>query len=76
MFTDEDFNGDMAHLSLNSISACREKVQALQAAYMVCLYQNWEGSDASKRRIRRYRFATLVSVISLGAPMFLLLISS
>jgi hypothetical protein len=28
----------------------------------VCLYQNWEGTDASKRRIRRYRYSTVVSV--------------
>ena len=40
----------------------KRKVQALQAAYIVCLYQNWEGTDASKRRIRRYRFGTVVSV--------------
>ncbi|SPO05408.1 related to C2H2 transcription factor [Cephalotrichum gorgonifer] len=39
----------------------KRKVQALQAAYIVCLYQNWEGTDTSKRRIRRYRFGTVVS---------------
>ena len=39
----------------------KRKVQALQAAYIVCLYQNWEGTDASKRRIRRYRFGTVIS---------------
>ena len=42
----------------------KRKVQALQAAFVVCLYQNWEGTDASKRRIRRYRFSTVVSVIT------------
>lgn len=61
VFTDEDFNSDFT-----SAASCptlhRNIVQALQAAYMVCLYQNWEGSDASKRRIRRCRFASLVSV--------------
>ncbi|KAL2754156.1 hypothetical protein ACRALDRAFT_1063086 [Sodiomyces alcalophilus JCM 7366] len=40
----------------------KRKIQALQAAYMVCLYQNWEGTDASKQRIRRYRYSTVVSV--------------
>ncbi|ROT34504.1 hypothetical protein SODALDRAFT_329757 [Sodiomyces alkalinus F11] len=40
----------------------KRKVQALQAAYTVCLYQNWEGTDASKQRIRRYRYSTVVSV--------------
>jgi hypothetical protein len=55
-------------LNLSSVPSClrRNRVQALQAAYMVCLYQNWEGSDASKRRIRRYRFAALVSVSASG----------
>jgi hypothetical protein len=40
-------------------------VEAIQAAYIVCLYQNWEGGDASRRRIRRYRFSNLVSVRNL-----------
>lgn len=45
------------------ILASRRKLQALQAAYIVCLYQNWEGTDTSKGRIRRYRFGTVVSVV-------------
>ncbi|CAK7234542.1 hypothetical protein SEUCBS140593_008978 [Sporothrix eucalyptigena] len=40
----------------------KRKIQALQASYIVCLYQNWEGTDESKQRIRRYRFSTVVSV--------------
>jgi hypothetical protein len=60
VFIDEDFNSDSAPPP--ELVAYRRKIQALQAAYMVCLYQNWEGTDASKSRIRRYRFATLVSV--------------
>ena len=39
----------------------KSKIQALQAAYMVCLYQNWEGTDSSKARIRRNRYNTVVS---------------
>ncbi|KAI1616306.1 hypothetical protein EDD36DRAFT_428892 [Exophiala viscosa] len=39
----------------------RGKLRALQAAYMVCLYQNWEGTHSSKRRIRRYRYSTMVA---------------
>lgn len=61
VFTDEDFNSDLASTRSNP-TLHRNIVQALQAAYMVCLYQNWEGSDASKRRIRRYRYSNLVSV--------------
>ncbi|KAK5218720.1 hypothetical protein LTR72_008659 [Exophiala xenobiotica] len=42
--------------------SAKQKIQALQAAYMVCLFQNWEGSDQSKRRIRRHRYSTVIGV--------------
>ncbi|KAL3476682.1 hypothetical protein BJX99DRAFT_258232 [Aspergillus californicus] len=61
VFIDEDFNSDLSFSPSSDISKYRYKIQALQAAYIVCLYQNWEGDDASKRRVRRNRFATLVS---------------
>ena len=38
------------------------KVHIMQAAYIVCLYQNWDGDEKAKRRIRRERFSALVSV--------------
>jgi hypothetical protein len=60
VFADEDFNRDP--VSPFHPVRDRQKMQALQAAYMVCLYQNWEGTDSSKKRIRRYRFSTVVSV--------------
>ena len=60
VFTDEDFNSDPAY-PFNP-AANRRKIQALQASYMVCLFQNWEGADASKKRIRRSRYGTVVSV--------------
>ncbi|KAL4999813.1 hypothetical protein BDV10DRAFT_183961 [Aspergillus recurvatus] len=70
VFIDEDFNSDLSFFSSAKISAHRNKIQALQAAYMVCLYQTWEGNDASKRRVRRNRFATLVSTArDIGIPM-------
>lgn len=62
VFIDDDFNSDLTYHASGSMAIQRRKIQAVQAAYIVCLYQNWEGSDASKSRIRRYRFATLVSV--------------
>jgi hypothetical protein len=62
VFIDDDFNSNMSYPPCGSMASQRRKIQALQAAYIVCLYQNWEGTDASKSRIRRYRFATLVSV--------------
>ncbi|KAK3986037.1 hypothetical protein QBC44DRAFT_144418 [Cladorrhinum sp. PSN332] len=64
IFTDDDFCRDIdpETASQTSILESRPKLQALQAAVVVCLYQNWEGTDASKRRIRRHRFSTVVSV--------------
>jgi hypothetical protein len=68
VFTDDDFCSDMDPPAFSDItvpvgtSENRQKLQALQAAYHVCLYQNWEGTDAGKRRIRRHRFSTVVSV--------------
>lgn len=65
VFTDDDFCSDVeptAETSPQSVLSSWRKLQALQASYIVCLYQNWEGTDASKRRIRRHRFGTVVSV--------------
>ncbi|KAL4960076.1 uncharacterized protein BDV14DRAFT_211935 [Aspergillus stella-maris] len=71
VFIDEDFNSNFSFSSgSGNFGAYRSKIQALQAAYMVCLYQTWEGDDASKRRVRRNRFATLVSTArDIGMPM-------
>lgn len=37
-------------------------LQIVQAAFLVCLLQVWEGSQESKRRIRRHRLAIAVAV--------------
>ena len=60
VYADDDFNRDP--IAPFDPARDRQKVQALQAAYMVCLYQNWEGTDAGKKRIRRHRFGTVLSV--------------
>lgn len=60
VFVSDDFCDDSIVFPGHTPSLA--KIQALQAAYIVCLYQNWEGTDQSKRRIRRHRFSTLVSV--------------
>ena len=39
-----------------------DTLQIVQAAYLVCLLQVWEGSQESKRRIRRHRSATTIAV--------------
>lgn len=69
VFTDDDICSDTEPNSpaddrspAPNVLASLPKLKALQASYIVCLYQNWEGSDASKRRIRRHRFSTVVSV--------------
>jgi Fungal specific transcription factor domain len=40
----------------------KQYLEVLQAAYFVCLFQNWEGTFQSKRRIRHRRYNTLVAV--------------
>lgn len=60
VYADDEFNRDP--IMPFHPARDRQKVQALQAAYMVCLYQDWEGTDAGKKRIRRHRFSTVLSV--------------
>ncbi|KAF5560791.1 C2H2 transcription factor [Fusarium phyllophilum] len=65
VFTDDDFcNDPLNNKETLLVSPIQNisKIQALQAAYMVCLYQGWEGTEANKRRIRRYRFSTVISM--------------
>jgi len=38
------------------------RLEAIQAAYLVCLVQNWEGSKPNKRRIRSQRYPTVLAV--------------
>lgn len=40
----------------------RKTLQALQAAYLICLLQNWEGDNNSKQRIRCYRYSMVITV--------------
>ncbi|KAF3046863.1 hypothetical protein E8E12_003778 [Didymella heteroderae] len=65
VFGDEDFCFEASALGSQNSDHQSQKcmVEAIQAAYIVCLYQNWEGGDASRRRIRRYRFSNLVSIV-------------
>lgn len=59
VFQDDDFCANDEDRTFPS----KERLQALQAAYIVCLYQNWEGTDFSKRRVRRFRYNTLIAVL-------------
>ncbi|KAG9505070.1 hypothetical protein J7337_002036 [Fusarium musae] len=38
-----------------------DRMKALQAAYFVCIAQNWEGSKDGKQRIRKERYSHIVS---------------
>ncbi|KAL4861873.1 hypothetical protein BDV12DRAFT_207682 [Aspergillus spectabilis] len=40
----------------------RDALKVLQAAYLICLLQNWEGDGDSKRRIRRARFSMVTAI--------------
>lgn len=59
VFRDDEFyfNGDR-----ESTFPSKSRIQALQASYIVCLFQNWQGTDSSKRRIRSFRYSTVVAV--------------
>lgn len=59
VFQDDDFCANDEDHTFPS----NKRLQALQAAYVVCLYQNWEGTDSSKRRVRRFRYNTLIAVL-------------
>ena len=62
VFGDDDFSGNDDGDELDRAFPTKSRLQSIQAAYMVCLFQNWEGSSQSKRRIRRFRYSTLVAV--------------
>ena len=59
VFRDEDLCYERETLTTLPPLRC---LQALQAAYMVCLFQNWEGDEAAKRRIRRFKYSIVVAV--------------
>ena len=39
-----------------------EAYKIIQAAYLICLLQNWEGNDTRKRKIRHHRFTAVIAV--------------
>lgn len=68
VFSDEWLQDDLvpgpSSSRCESQLARQKRLQSLQAAYFVCLFQNWEGSEGAKRRIRRHRYSTVISVSS------------
>jgi hypothetical protein len=65
VFSDDAFHDhDISNAWRDSTTTQRRStyLQVLQAAYCVCLYQTWEGSKQSKKRVLRQRFNDLVYV--------------
>ncbi|KIW63366.1 hypothetical protein, variant [Phialophora macrospora] len=42
------------------VMSLRERLELIQAALLISVLQNWEGSEASRRRIRRSRFSSVI----------------
>lgn len=59
VFQDDDLCDDEKH---SGHSPSLQRIQSLQAAFIVALFQNWDGDEATKRRIRRFRYSTMVAV--------------
>lgn len=56
----EDLAFDELQLIPHSASLYR-KTQSLQAAYLACIFQTWDGGKSARTRIRRNRFASIVT---------------
>ncbi|KAH7149838.1 hypothetical protein B0J13DRAFT_548937 [Dactylonectria estremocensis] len=64
------FNDDVLHeesITISCRSAENEKeiwrrLEAVQAAYFLCVLQNWEGSKESKQNVRRHRYTSIIAI--------------
>ena len=61
VFDDDNFCEDPIEHETDD-TKIRSRLDAVRAAYCVVLYQTWEGSEESKRRIRRTRYTHLINV--------------
>jgi hypothetical protein len=57
----DEINASMGNSTLE-ILAMQRRLEALHAAYFISLVQNWEGSEESRRRIRRHRYNAIIAV--------------
>lgn len=64
VFLDDVLLDDSVSILDGADHKIRRRLQAIQAAYFVCVIQNWEGCKASSKRIRNYRYAVLLAVSS------------
>jgi hypothetical protein len=62
IFKEKWLSGCLANSVGDRDMSNRAQVALLQAAFFICILQNWEGGDDAKTRIRRSRHAMLVAV--------------
>lgn len=63
VFDDEALQEEYLDVCVNMKPSRKpQRLEALQAAFFVCIFQNWEGSELTQRRIRRRRYSTVVAV--------------
>jgi hypothetical protein len=70
VFEDEWLSGEAADRHDDeSNDRLRSKLKTLQAALLICVLQNWEGTATARRRIRQRQYP---SVIAVGRSSFIL----
>lgn len=63
VFRDPFLAGDSRGISEeDSEDSLQEKLRTLQGALLICVLQNWEGSNAARKRIRRQQYSAVVFV--------------
>jgi hypothetical protein len=62
VFSEDCLQEALTGSSQGHIYSRHELLRALQASFLVCAYQNWEGSNKTKERIRRLRYSMIVAV--------------
>lgn len=62
VFGRREFSEDLVVAADEDTELCYDRLEALQAAYFVCLYQSWEGSKFSRQRARRQRYTQVIAV--------------
>lgn len=58
----EEFIFNELH-SLSPSIPLYNKIQSIQAAYLVCIFQTWEGGEYTRARVRRFRFGSVLAAV-------------
>jgi hypothetical protein len=63
VFQDEWLSGEAENWQNDdSNERLRSKLKTLQAALLICVLQNWEGTVAARRRVRQRQYASVIAV--------------